>query len=123
MPVEVHPLTLRQTWEAVRTNRPLLVLCASTLVMVPLAPRLSARFGVRPTYVGMAVVAAVGALGIALAPTSVPFVMACFALQELGSAPINALMSALVVLVAMVPGVLILAGGLAILAFGRSGVE
>lgn len=122
MPVEVHPLTLRQTWEAVRTNRPLLVLCASTLV-VPLAPRLSARFGVRPTYVGMAVVAAVGALGIALAPTSVPFVMACFALQELGSAPINALMSALVVLVAMVPGVLILAGGLAILAFGRSGVE
>ena len=66
MPVEVHPLTLRQTWEAVRTNRPLLVLCASTLVMVPLAPRLSARFGVRPTYVGMAVVAAVGALGIAL---------------------------------------------------------
>ena len=31
--------------------------------------------------------------------------------------------SALVVLVAVVPGVLILAGGLAILAFGRSGVE
>jgi len=225
VPVEVHPLTLRQTWEAVRTNRPLLVLCASTLVllagqftivgaqahyamlalgdsgllfwmalasavsslvMVPLAPRLSARFGVRPTYVGMAVVAAVGALGIALAPTSVPFVLACFALQGLGSAPLNALMytlaadcvdhgrrtrgsatpgavfatfhvarklaqaaaggvvgvglglsgigaataagdphavSALVVLVAMVPGVLILAGGLAILAFGRSGVE
>ena len=31
--------------------------------------------------------------------------------------------SALVVLVAVVPGVLILAGGLVILAFGRSGVE
>ena len=34
MPVEVHPLTLRQTWESVRTNRPLLVLCASTLVLL-----------------------------------------------------------------------------------------
>lgn len=134
VPVEVHPLTLRQTWAAVRSNHPLVVLCASTVVlltgqftivgaqahyamlalgdsgllfwmaaasalaslaMVPMAPRLSARFGVRAAYVGMAAVTAVGALGIALAPTNAPFVIACFAVQGLGAAPINALMYAL----------------------------
>ena len=132
--VEAHPLTLAATWDAVRTNRPLLVLCASSvvlltgqftivgaqahyamlalgdsgllfwmalasgttsLVMVPLSPRLAARFGVRRTYVAFAVVSGLGMLGVALAPTSVPWVLACFAVQGLGAAPINALMYAL----------------------------
>ena len=132
--VEAHPLTLAATWDAVRTNRPLLVLCASSvvlltgqftivgaqahyamlalgdsgllfwmalasgataLVMVPLSPRLAGRFGVRRTYVAMALVSGMGMLGIALAPTSVPWVLACFAVQGLGAAPINALMYAL----------------------------
>ncbi|HHU39042.1 MAG TPA: hypothetical protein GXZ45_07175 [Propionibacterium sp.] len=131
VPVDVQPLSLRATWEAVRTNRPLLVLCTSTLavlagqftivgaqahyamlvlgdsgllfwmsvasavsalVMVPFAPRLSARIGVRTAYVGMATTMALGALGIALAPTNIPFVLACFVVQGLGAAPINALM-------------------------------
>lgn len=134
VPVAAEPLTLRATWDAVRRNRPLLILCASTLVvltgqftvvgaqahyamlalgdsgllfwmalasaasslvMVPLAPRLSARFGVRTVYVALAAVSAAGALGIALAPTSVPFVIGCFAVQGLGTGAINALMYAL----------------------------
>lgn len=134
LPVQTESLTLRATWTAVRTNRPLVVLCASSvillvgqftivgtqahyamlalgdsgllfwmaltsgvasLVMVPLAPRLAGRFGVPHVYVALAGVSAAGTLGIALAPTSVPFVLACFVLQGLGAGPINALMYAL----------------------------
>lgn len=132
--VDSEPLTVRATWDAVRSNRPLIVLCASTLVlltgqftivgaqahyamlalgdsgllfwmavasgaaslvMVPLAPRLSARFGVRTVYVVLAAVSGAGALGIALAPTNVAFVIGCFAVQGLGTGAINALMYAL----------------------------
>lgn len=132
--VEAHPLTLRATWDAVRANRPLVVLCASSvvllagqftivgvqahfamlalgdsglliwmtlalsvssLVMMPLAPRLSERFGVRAVYLALAVVSAAGVLGVALAPSNAPFVIACFAVQGLGMGPINALMYAL----------------------------
>lgn len=72
-----------------------LAMAATSLVMVPLAPRLVARWGVRRAYVAFALVSAAGAAGVALAPTSTPFVVACFAVQGLGSGALNSLMYAL----------------------------
>lgn len=128
------PVSLRATWDAVRDNRPLWVLClssavlltgqfavvnvqahyatlvlgdsglltwfalamaATSLVMVPLASRLVGRWGVRRVYVACALVSAGGAAALALAPASVPFAVACFAVQGLGTGALNSLMYAL----------------------------
>lgn len=127
-------MSLRATWDAVRDNRPLWVLClssavlltgqfavvnvqahyatlvlgdsglltwfalamaATSLVMVPLASRLVGRWGVRRVYVACALVSAGGAAALALAPASVPFAVACFAVQGLGTGALNSLMYAL----------------------------
>ncbi len=132
--VETPPLTLRDTWLAVTSNRPLLVLCAASVLvltgqftiigvqahfamlalqdsgllfwltaatatasvlMVPAAPRLAARWGTVRVFVALAVLSAAGTLGVALGPTHLPFVLACFAVQGMGAAPLDALMYAL----------------------------
>lgn len=134
VPVDPKSVTLRETWAAVRANRPLLILCASSavllagqfgvvglqahyttlvlgnsgslfllmlaqtgtsLVMVPLAPKLVKRWDLRRVYLGFAVVSAVGLLGLSLAPANLGFVIGCFAVQGLGGGALNALMYAL----------------------------
>jgi len=134
VPATTETVSLRDTGAAVLANRPLLVLCgssvvlltgqfaivtaqthyatlvlgdsgvllllalataATSLVMVPLGPRLVARWGLRRVYLACAAVSAVGMAGLAVAPVSVPFVLACFAVQGLGVGVLNALMYAL----------------------------
>ncbi len=72
-----------------------LAMAATSLVMVPLVPRLVGRWGVRRVYLGCAAVSAGGAAALALAPASVGWAVACFAVQGLGTGALNSLMYAL----------------------------
>lgn len=129
-----EPVSLAETFAAVRANRPLGVLClssmvlltgqfavmnaqahyatlvlgesgllawftaamaASSLLMMPLAPRLVARWDVRRVYLSLAAVSSLGMAGLTLAPASIPFVVCCFSVQGLGNGALNSLMYAL----------------------------
>jgi len=70
-------------------------MAASSLLVMPLAPRLVARWDVRHVYLGFAAVSSLGMAGLALAPTHVGFVLACVAVQGLGSGALNSLMYAM----------------------------
>lgn len=70
-------------------------MAASSLLMMPLAPRLVARWDVRRVYLGLAAVSSLGMAGLALAPANVAFVVGCFAVQGLGNGALNSLMYAL----------------------------